>query len=239
MGMTPALAAIDWHDQIAADFEEAYYRSSAFQERLEVWHQLIRKYVTSGHAVLDAGCGPGFMTMEASKIAATVTALDGSEQMIARCKARLAPTSHNKNVQFVHATLEALDDWPAETFDVILCSSVLEYVEPIGLQVDRLARMLKPNGVLIVSMPNRSSPYRLAERIFYTLFRRPRYYAHVINVLALEDMKAIVLQAGLEPTEAHFYAKPPILRPLWRLVARPGRDRLLYALVAHKPGQSY
>ena len=42
---------------------------------------------------------------------------------------------------------------------------VVEYIEDDEAAISRMARILKPNGVLIVTLPNRLSPYRLWARI--------------------------------------------------------------------------
>jgi 2-polyprenyl-6-hydroxyphenyl methylase/3-demethylubiquinone-9 3-methyltransferase len=51
-------------------------------------------------------------------------------------------------------------DFGDQSFDGILCSSVVEYVSEPDLVFSEFSRILKPNGCLILSVPNKLSAMR-------------------------------------------------------------------------------
>ena len=74
--------------------------------------------------VLELACGPGGFTAELVRHAATVTAVDASEQMLARNRAEVGAS----NVTYVHADLF---DWrPDRTYGVVFFGFWLSHVPP-------------------------------------------------------------------------------------------------------------
>jgi 2-polyprenyl-6-hydroxyphenyl methylase/3-demethylubiquinone-9 3-methyltransferase len=75
--------------------------------------------------------------------------------------ARSAPAeNYSDRVSFVRVTTIArlaLDD---HSMDGVLCSSVLEYLPDPSACLTEFARVLKPGGLLLVSVPNRNSVVR-------------------------------------------------------------------------------
>lgn len=223
--------AIAWHDDIAERFAGAYKRSSAFQDRLRIWSDLIETHVQPGDAVLDMGCGPGLFSLLAARRGAQVLGIDGSERMIALCRESAAESGMG-NLAFDVADIAALDDRAARSLDVILCSSVLEYIPDLDQQLARFARLVRPGGTLIVSMPNAQSFYRQLERLAFLVTRRPRYYAHVRNVLSTDRMTAALARAGFKVEDVDFFAAPPLSMP----GLGPRRSATLFVMVARRDG---
>lgn len=224
--------AVDWHESIADSFARGYDRSPRFRERLAVWRDLIARHIVPGSHVLDAGCGAGTFSFELARHGARVTAFDGSPAMIELCERRSAAEGQ-PDIAFSVALLESVSAHPAQSYDAVISSSVLEYLPDLDAEIARLARVLKPGGHLIVSMPNRQSLYRRIERIAYRLTGRPRYYAHVRSVITADELAATLHRHGLAAIETRYFADPPI-----GLVARlSGGDptsKTLFATVARK-----
>jgi 2-polyprenyl-3-methyl-5-hydroxy-6-metoxy-1,4-benzoquinol methylase len=200
--------AVDWHESIAESFQAGYDVSPRFRERLALWRTLIDRHVSSGERVLDAGCGAGTFSFEAARRGADVAAIDGSPAMIALARQRQTELGLS-DIRFDVALLDSLSTWPAGTFDAVLSSSVLEYLPDLEAEVARLVRLLKPGGRLILSMPNRASLYRKAERVAFALTGRPRYFAHVQSMATQRELAALFRRQGVTPLEHHFYAAPP------------------------------
>ena len=57
------------------------------------------------------------------------------------------------NVRFVQGRLPNLDEHDLAGADLIICSSVLEYVEDIDSALSLLAHLLRPGGTLLLSLP--------------------------------------------------------------------------------------
>ena len=97
--------------------------------------------------ILDAGCGTGWLCERLLRFG-RVTGVDLADEVIARAQQRI-PT----------ATLIAGDfmeiDLPTGYFDVITCFELLAHVADQPALIERLAELLKPGGVLMISTQNR------------------------------------------------------------------------------------
>jgi len=103
-----------------------------------------------GKQVLDAGCGVGYgAAMLAEAGASRVVGLD-----IAAVAVQDAASRTSSVGEFVVGDLERLPFAPC-SFDVAVCFEVIEHVNRRELALDELRRILRPEGVLIVSSPNR------------------------------------------------------------------------------------
>ena len=155
--------AVQFHDKIAGSWEQGY-QSEAFAVRISVLDRLLAPLDLNGQHWLDAGCGTGTLgRWLAGKKMCTVTAVDASESMLANA----APCD---NVFYQRANVQSLP-FPASTFDGAICSSVLEYQEN-PLQILReLRRVLKPDALLLASVPRNSLRQKLFVRTFYWLTR--------------------------------------------------------------------
>ena len=92
--------------------------------------------------VLELACGPGGFTLELVRHAATVTAVDASEQMLARNRAEVDAS----NVTYVHADLF---DWrPDRTYDVVFFGFWLSHVPAERFESfwSLVADCLRPDG---------------------------------------------------------------------------------------------
>jgi 2-polyprenyl-3-methyl-5-hydroxy-6-metoxy-1,4-benzoquinol methylase len=111
----------------------------------------------NGGALLDVGCGPGIYTEPCIALGYQYHGLDASQGMIHECVRR---HSQSQDKRFYIGRIENLP-FGENHFDTILCLGVIEYVNDLELRnaVYNLRRVLKSNGILIVSLLNKSSPY--------------------------------------------------------------------------------
>jgi len=106
--------------------------------------------LAQGRRVLDAGCGTGYgAELLAREGAAGVVGVDVDREVI-----EAAQRDGSGAVTFAVADLREL---PAElgAFDVVVCFEVLEHIDEPEPALDRLAAALAPDGLLVVSSPNR------------------------------------------------------------------------------------
>lgn len=168
-------SAIDFHGEIAAQFDRRYESSVAFIERFHVWTNLLDQYVSPIDSVLDLGCGSGIFSNYLAEKGCIVTGVDGSEAMIALCNQKKTVV----NTRYVVQSLPLPDPAKYAPQDVVLMSSLLEYIDNMELMLQQVRNLLKPNGLLIVSIPNQLSLYRRVERRLFRLTGWPAYFAHI------------------------------------------------------------
>ncbi|MBO0933565.1 class I SAM-dependent methyltransferase [Fibrella aquatilis] len=168
--------AVDFHSDIAVAFSKRYEQSADFQERYQVWTALFDTYIQPGQRVLDAGCGTGVFAHYLAKRGCSVTGVDGSPEMIRLCQKEAGP-----GVSFSVAMLPLTDLPEQPLFDVIISSSVLEYVPDLAQTLSSFDQYLRSGGHLLVSLPNRRSAYRILERLGYHLTGQPPYLQHVLH----------------------------------------------------------
>jgi SAM-dependent methyltransferase len=116
----------------------------------------------AGKILLDVGCGDGAMALELAQQGATVTALDADPLMIAA--ARLRAATEANRVHLVGGNAESLpfDD---ATFDVVVAVTVLCFVQDTEHAMMEIARVLKPEGRLVVGELGRWSLWAAQRRI--------------------------------------------------------------------------
>jgi SAM-dependent methyltransferase len=100
--------------------------------------------------VLDAGCATGWSTALLAGHARHATGIDSSPQAIAE-----AERNHGGAATFRQADLTRLpfDD---DEFDAVVCFEAIERVAEPGRALDELRRVLRPDGLLLISCANRN-----------------------------------------------------------------------------------
>jgi len=103
----------------------------------------------NGLHVLDAGCGPGICSEHLARNGATVHAFDITPAMVELAQSRCAGLA----VEVVTGDLTQPLGWlPGHTFDKILCSLALDYVEDLRPVFCEFRRVARPGASLVFSM---------------------------------------------------------------------------------------
>jgi ubiquinone/menaquinone biosynthesis C-methylase UbiE len=106
--------------------------------------------LAGGGSVLDAGCGTGYGTEILSAAgAASAVGVDVAEEAVSYARANFGEAC-----EFVQADLMALP-FADDSFDLVACFEVIEHVEDQPAVIRELRRVLRPDGVLAISSPNR------------------------------------------------------------------------------------
>ncbi len=148
--------AVAYHGSLA-DAWECRYRKRSFQMRGAVLEECLRGRHLTGTLWLDAGCGTGALARWLAARGCSVLGVDAAPEMVAAANQSLRSENHSDRLSFIRINTIAhlaLDD---RSLDGVLCSSVLEYLPDPGACMAELARVLKPGGLLLVSVPNRNS----------------------------------------------------------------------------------
>jgi SAM-dependent methyltransferase len=108
---------------------------------------------TAGREVLDAGCGVGYgARILLDHGAKRCVGVDLSEETVRAARERYGG---NGEIEFEAVDLAELP-FEDEAFDAAVCLEALEHVRDQAGVVGELRRVLRPDGLLIVSSPNRA-----------------------------------------------------------------------------------
>lgn len=151
-----------FHEHIANDWEGGYLRPG-FRKRLELFGIILDRSVTRGQLWLDLGCGSGVLSSELLKRGARVVAFDGSPSMLAAARRSLNAIP-GSDVQFKEGDAQDLSAFAPCTFDGVLCSSVVEYVDGPDDLISHVSRVLKDDGAFILSVPPTYSLVRTVQK---------------------------------------------------------------------------
>ena len=144
--------------------------------------------------VLDVGCGRGFLLDAFRRRGWTVEGTEMSQ----------ASSAHAREVLGIPVHVGSLDSLtlPAESFDAVTLWHVLEHVTGPGDLLVEIHRILRPGGVLLVSVPNFGSPEARASGAGWFHLDVPRHLVHFTP----ETLESLLRNAALEPLERSWFA---------------------------------
>ena len=146
-------------DAKAATWPEKYGPGGPLVGRLASISSAVGRYAPADGRVLDLGCGTGELARALASAGLDVTGCDISAEMLRRAASqqgrcagwlRLAPSW--RTLPFASAS-----------FDAVVAASVLEYVsDPVDVLAE-CARVTRPGGVVLYTVPDLRHPVRWAE----------------------------------------------------------------------------
>ncbi|MFI1104434.1 class I SAM-dependent methyltransferase [Streptomyces melanogenes] len=220
----------------AASYAASYegWRSSAryFCSRLYAVDQALRAGPQG--RLLDVGCGPGMLVRHLLDTRPEEFQITGCDQSPAMIDAAIARSKGSGNVELTVARVEKMP-FPDKHFDVVVAMGVLEYADA-GDGLREIARVVRPGGLVVVTMLNPLSPYRLVEWFVYwpllrvlgraeRLLGAQRHAADTsgIRAIPLTRLRRMMRESGLTPQDAVHYDVTPLVPPLDRLARRWSR----------------
>ena len=118
----------------------------------------------AGKEVLDAGCGVGYGTAHLATVARRVVGVDRDADTIAYARQRYGSDS----VEFVAADLLELP-LADDSFDAACSFETIEHVPDPEALVAQLRRVLRPDGVCLVSTPRAEETTRAPDNPFHAV----------------------------------------------------------------------
>jgi 2-polyprenyl-3-methyl-5-hydroxy-6-metoxy-1,4-benzoquinol methylase len=126
---------------------------------LRTWHvkravKKIGDVLPENAYILDAGAGFGQYTWRLSSLYKgwRFKAIDINEEQVEDCNDFFAMTGREDRVNFESGDLTLLKG--ADLYDFILTIDVMEHIENDGLVFSNFCRVLKQNGILLISTPS-------------------------------------------------------------------------------------
>jgi len=145
----------------AAEYQMNLPISHLFNARMQRVFELMGNFRAG--RVLDIGCGPAVIGTKFVDQPIEYYGLDVSQEMIMECISRFG---HDSRFRFSLGRIEELP-FPDSSFDVVLCLGVMEYVTDGLVAVSEITRVVKPRGIVIATMLNGVSPYRMWQQFVY------------------------------------------------------------------------
>jgi 2-polyprenyl-3-methyl-5-hydroxy-6-metoxy-1,4-benzoquinol methylase len=209
--------SIEGDDQFYSELYSNHYKDFYTNNKWEFRQAM--NYVEKGMRVLDIGCGGGdFLNNVRNEKGAEVFALEKSSFAISLLR--------EKNIAFFNQTLQEFAATTTERFDIVCAFQVLEHVGQLGQFIESAVKLLKPNGKLIIGVPN-SNPYIYKKELFHTLNLPPHH-------MDLWDKNALINLAPyfnlvnktvlIEPLDSVLYylmTQMGIQRLYWKMHAKP------------------
>lgn len=149
----------------AARWRSKYGQAGSLNSRLERFTVRLSQLCPPPGRVLDFGCGTGEIAAAIEEMGYRVAACDIAEKMI-----EIARRTHDgSGVEWVCVN----PDWRVlpfadRTFDAIIASSVFEYLVEVQHAATELSRVLRPEGILLLSVPNPFSYVRRIEGLLHS-----------------------------------------------------------------------
>ena len=110
--------------------------------------------IPEGSQVLDIGSGEGYGTASLLETAKSVVGLDVDESSVVHAKAR-----YGSERCFFRSFDGETIPYEVDAFDAVVSFQVIEHVESVRKYLGEVQRVLRPEGVFLVTTPNRA--YRL------------------------------------------------------------------------------
>jgi len=207
--------------QAAGEYAHAYEDSRTAGRFLRTRLRIVQDILAScpGGDLLDAGCGPGIMAQTLLRSRPQdfrISVLDQSRAMVEHC------TTSTRSLGKVYPAVGQLEALPFAdaTFDITLTMGVLEYTDARAA-VDEISRVTRPGGLVVATMLNPLSLYRITEWVLYRPLlrvlgavevclrvpagRRHRASASGIHALTSGKLRRLMTQANLVQVELIYY----------------------------------
>lgn len=177
--IAPWLEHMRWRRDFEHWRERRLHQEHYQEEHLASVHAVLPS--PAGRTVLDLGAGMGGFAVAMAREGAHVVALEYNEDY---CKiTRLRGRRYGLELPIVRAAGEALP-LPAEAFDLVCCWDVLEHVQNPRAVLSEVCRVLRPGGVLLLTVMNRWA------------FRDPHYHLPGINWMPRPWAEALIRRLG-------------------------------------------
>tara|TARA_B100000902_G_scaffold369903_1_gene394529 strand:- start:3188 stop:3895 length:708 start_codon:yes stop_codon:yes gene_type:complete len=157
----------------------------------------------SNQLILDMGCGEGRHSIGALlETPANVIGLDLSVQDLKIAKHRLNDFDLSDINAFCTFGVGNINDIPIKnaSLDAVMCSEVLEHVDSPEESIHELVRVLKPGGVMALSVP-RYLPELICWKLSKEYSQTPGGHVRIFRHRQLKDL---AVNAGLEYQSFHW-----------------------------------
>lgn len=159
--------------------------------------------------VIDLGMGPGrWSQFFLHKGLKHVSGVDISTKMVKIAKKNIKLKNFTARV----ANMEKLP-FKADYFDIVFCFRSFKYVNYPHKAISEMYRTVKPNGKILLELPNNSLQIKLARLIFSMGFKKSRgsKYLRLATLYSLNEIKSLLQKSRLRLISIRSFALLPAI----------------------------
>jgi len=150
----------------------------------------------AGKCALDVGCGAGLVCEPLARLGADVTGVDAAPENVAAAQAHAE--GQGLPIRYVSDEVGALEG----EFNLVTALEVIEHVTDPATFIAQLAARLAPDGLMILSTPNRTSQSKLGMiTLAEGLGMIPKGTHDWDKFLMPDELTALIATAGLKVVE--------------------------------------
>jgi len=182
----PTLAA---YDSGAAAFAKDWHEQPAPHDL----HDIVRHFFIAGGTTADIGCGSGREVAWLNANGFPARGFDASDGLLAEARARYP------HLDFVHAELPDLRGIAANTYDNVLCETVIMHLDraQIAPSVARMLDIVRPGGIFYLSWRvTEGADQRDKHRRLYAVFDASLVLAELSATALLLDEEVVSASSG-------------------------------------------
>lgn len=177
----------------------------AFKKRVQTVFDWVMP--TDGDVILDVPCGRGFY-LNMIRYVSQCRLVGGELDWDVLLKAQ-ANVGHLPDIDLHNVNIYALP-YPNSTFDAVILSEILEHIDDDVAGLREVYRVLKPNGVVAITVPNADYPFWWdpINKTLELLFKRPirkgmfaGIWANHVRLYRRDQLRDSVLAAGFHVEE--------------------------------------
>jgi SAM-dependent methyltransferase len=182
----PTLAA---YDKDAAAFAKDWHEQPAPVDL----HEIVERFFIKGGAAADIGCGSGREIAWLNANGFPAKGFDASEGLLAEARTRYP------QFEFAHAELPDLGGIAANTYDNVLCETVIMHLDRVQIapSVRRVLEITRPGGIFYLSWRVTSGEnQRDKHDRLYAAFEASLVFAELATATMLLDEEVVSASSG-------------------------------------------
>jgi S-adenosylmethionine-dependent methyltransferase len=190
----------------------AYLETPEGRLRLDLTFANLQDFLpqpTRSLLALDLGCGTGAIAVRLARLGLQVTLLDSSAEMLDMAQRAAREAEVTERIALKHGDAAQLENlFHAESFDVILCHNILEYLDDPSVVLRSAARALRdPSSIISILVRNQAGEVLKAaikdgdlaatEHNLTAEWGHEPLYGGGVRLFTAESLQAMLLESSL------------------------------------------